>query len=161
MQIRLVLTFLVVACALALQPGEVFAAKVFKCVVNGKTVYQDGPCSGTGSSMDIKAGVSHEQHQDAIRRANKDRQQSASSSPSRVKPDHNPQHGKTAENTADPEAAARQKAISDCESQRGVDCSDPATIAEYQWKNTPLTPEQKLQRDARIREERQREPWRW
>jgi hypothetical protein len=147
------LKFLVVACALTPPSSDLLAAQVFKCVVDGKTVYQDVPCRSKGSSLDINADVTPEQHQEAVQRASKEHQQSSASKHSSHKPSHNTP---TTKEAADPDAAATQKAIADCESQRGVHCRDPETIAEHKWKNTPMTPEQQ-QAAARAREERRKE----
>jgi hypothetical protein len=139
-------------CALALQPAD--AAQVFKCTVEGKTVYQDAPCGGKGESLDIDADVTHEQHQEAIQQASKERQQSTATKPSSHKPSHST-HTTTKE-AVDPDAEATQKAIAECESQRGVDCKSPETTVEHKWKNTPMTPQQQ-QAAARAREERRKE----
>jgi hypothetical protein len=143
---------LLLICALSLQPAH--AAEVFKCTVKGKTVYQDAPCSGKSKSLDIDAGVTPEQHQQAVQRASKERQQSTAAKPSSHQHGHSTRA--TTKEAVDPDAAATQKAIAECESQRGVDCRSPETIAEHKWKNTPMTPQQQ-QAAARAREERRKE----
>jgi hypothetical protein len=68
---RLPLAALVLAAA-----APAFAQGVTKCVVNGKTVYQSGPCTeGGGSSVKVDAGPKAEDAQAAQRRAMQDKAQ--------------------------------------------------------------------------------------
>lgn len=54
-------------------PSAVWAQGVFKCAVNGKTVYQAEPCEGQGSSLQLQRGPSEQEVREARKRADADR----------------------------------------------------------------------------------------
>lgn len=61
--------------ALALQPA-CWAQGVFKCTVDGKTVYQAAPCEGQGKAVELARGPSERDVQEAKKRAAADKSRS-------------------------------------------------------------------------------------
>ncbi|MDQ9171417.1 hypothetical protein Q8A64_13465 [Oxalobacteraceae bacterium R-40] len=53
------------------------SAEVNKCIVNGKTIYQEAPCAGEGKALKLNSEISREQMWEANRRASDQRRQSS------------------------------------------------------------------------------------
>ncbi len=49
-------------------------AKLYKCVINGKTAYQAIPCKGNGHEFSLKKDISKEQQKAAVKNLNSDLQ---------------------------------------------------------------------------------------
>jgi hypothetical protein len=63
---------------LALAPSPAaWAQGVFKCTVDGKTVYQAAPCEGQGKVVELSRGPSERDIQEAKKRAAADRSQAS------------------------------------------------------------------------------------
>ncbi|TCV86362.1 DUF4124 domain-containing protein [Sulfurirhabdus autotrophica] len=123
---------------------HVYAAEVFKCVVNGKTTYQATPCTSGGKTLQINAGISSESSAEAHRRVLNEKKvvQDLERRRDSQAPSTQASSNSSHEDADQFRKQQEKKLIADCEANHGVRCRDPKVIEENKILDTPITPQE-------------------